>query len=122
MDEIRAVLAKRPQNLSLNEFYLVAQQLEPGSEAFADIFETAVRMYPDDPVANLNAASVALRRGELQRAERHLAKAGDSPEAVYDRGVLAFKRGDEESAVALFQAAADRGLEAAKDMLRQMQR
>ena len=121
-DEIRAVLAKRPQNLSLNEFYLVAQQLEPGSEAFADIFETAVRMYPDDPVANLNAASVALRRGELQRAERHLLKAGDSAEAVYNRGVLAFMLGDEASAVALFKAAADRGLEAAKDMLRQMQR
>ena len=102
--------------------YKVAISHGEGSDGWLDALMIAATLHPENPSANLNAASVALRRGELQRAERHLAKAGDSPEAVYDRGVLAFKLGDEESAVALFQAAADRGLEAAKDMLRQMQR
>ena len=48
VDEIKAVMAKRPQNLSLNEFYLVAQTYESGSHEFAEVFETAARMFPDD--------------------------------------------------------------------------
>lgn len=108
--EIRDVLAKRPQNLSLNEFYLLAQEYEPGSEEFADLFETAVRMYPDDEIANLNAANVALRRGELDRAKRYLDKAGNSREAVYARGIYEVINKNYDKALTLMQEASDAGL------------
>ena len=108
--EIREVLAKRPQNLSLNEFYLLAQEYEPGSEEFADLFETAVRMYPDDEIANLNAANVALRRGELDRAKRYLDKAGNSREAVYARGIYEVINKNYDKALTLMQEASDAGL------------
>ncbi len=93
-DEIERVMRTQPQKLSLNELYLVARKYEPGSDAFTEVFETAVRMYPDDETANLNAANAAMRRGDNAAAERYLAKAGDSPEAVYARGALAIRNGD----------------------------
>ncbi len=97
-DEIREVMAKHPQNLSLDEFYIVAQECEPGSEEFRDIFETAVRMYPDDETANLNAANAAISHGDLTTAAHYLDKAGDSGEAEYARGILSYLQGDNEAA------------------------
>ncbi len=97
-DEIERILNTRPQNLSLNEFYLVAQKYEPGTDEFTEIFETAVRMYPDDETANLNAANAAMRRGDNAGAKNYLAKAGDSPEAIYARGALAIRMEDYQTA------------------------
>jgi hypothetical protein len=37
--------------------YLVAQTYEPGSPEFNEVFDIAVRLFPDDETANLNAAS-----------------------------------------------------------------
>lgn len=62
------------------------------------MFEVAVRLYPDDPVANLNAAFTAMRFGDLGNAGRYLAKAGDSTSAVYARGIFAAMQGDYEAA------------------------
>jgi len=98
VDEIRRIMATQPQKLSLEEFYLLAQQYEPGSEEFTEVYETAVRMYPTDPTANLNAANAAMRRGDNAAAGRYLAKAGDTADAVYARGALAIRTGDYESA------------------------
>lgn len=94
VDEIKRILATSPQKLSLNEFYLVAQEYEPGTDEFSDVFDTAVRMFPSDATANLNAANAAIRRDDFARAEKYLAKAGDSAEADYARGALAIRMGD----------------------------
>lgn len=112
--EIKQTLQTKPQKLSLDEFYLVAQTYEPGSEAFNEVFETAVRMYPDDEIANLNAANIALQRKDTVAAARYLAKAGQSPEATYARGILAYLNKDVETAGRLWQEAKDAGLEQAK--------
>ena len=86
--EIAEIMQTAPQKLSLNEFYMLANSLEPGSEPYNEVFETAVRMYPNDAVANLNAANAAMMRGDLEQAERYLQKAGLSDEAAYARGIL----------------------------------
>jgi hypothetical protein len=86
--EIERILLTAPQNLSLEEFYVLAQTYEPGSEQFHELFETAVRMYPGDIAANLNAANSAILRKDYRNALRYLEKAGDIPEAIYARGVL----------------------------------
>lgn len=92
--QILEVMKKSPQKLGQNEFYVAAGILTPGTEEFTEVFETAVKMFPDDPVANLNAASAAIRRGNLDMAEKYLLKAGDSPEALYTRGAVAVRRKD----------------------------
>jgi len=109
VNEIRNLVKNAPQKLSLNEFYLAAQGLEPGSDDFCEIFETAVRMFPADNAANLNAASASLSRGDLKAAETFLRKAGDSREAVYTRGVLAAKQRDFKTARTLLEKAQNMG-------------
>ena len=102
INEIRQMMATAPQKLSLNEMFLLAETYEPGSTAYNEVFETAVRMYPADEVANLNAANSAMQRGDLVMAERYLSKSGNTAEAVYARGVLAAMKGDHAAAVQQF--------------------
>ena len=116
-DEIRSILRTRPQKLSLQEMYLAAQQMEPGSDEYNETFEIAVRMFPDDPAANLNAANSAMSRGDLKNAGRYLAKAGQCPEAVYARGILAALSGEYDSAGKLFGEAAVMGISQAEEAL-----
>ncbi len=72
VEEAKEIIKTRPQNLSLNEMFLVANTYPTGSE-FIDVFETAVRMYPQSEIANINAATAALSRNELVSAERYWA-------------------------------------------------
>ncbi len=112
-DEIERIMKQQPQKLSLNELYLVAQKYEPGTDEFTEIFETAVRMFPADETANLNAANAAMRRGDNTAARQYLTKAGDSPEAVYARGALAVRTGDLATARRLLGEAKALGLQQA---------
>lgn len=77
-----------PKVLSLNELFLVAQTLEVGSARFNELFETAVRLYPNDPVSNLNAAVTALRMGLVDKAEGYLANAAYCAEKQLAEAVL----------------------------------
>lgn len=114
IDEAKEVLKTNPKNLSLNEMFLVAQTYAPGSEKFNDVFETAVRIFPEDPTANLNAACMALNTNDLASAEKYLAKAGDTPEATHARGLLAMKQGRFDQARTLLSAALAGGIAQAK--------
>lgn len=120
VEDIKRVLRTQPQKLSLDELYLIAQEYEPGTDEFADVFETAVRMYLDDETANLNAANAALRRGDYTRAEHYLDKAGNSPEAIYARGALAIRNKDYDTALRYLKEAEARGLKQATLTLEQL--
>ena len=102
--EIAQVLHTQPQKLSLEEMFLLAQSLEPGSDAYNEVFEIAVRMFPNDETANLNAANAAMGRGDLDVAEKYLSKAGEGAEAAYARGVLKALRGDYDGAIEAIRA------------------
>ena len=120
-EEAKEVVKTRPQNLSLNEMYLVANTYEPGSDNFNHLFETAVRMYPENTTANVNAAVVALQRRDFISAESYLRNVNpDSRIPEYDnaRGLLLMLRDqDYDKAVPFFEAARDAGLEAARQNL-----
>lgn len=120
VDEIRRVMAKHPQKLSQNEFYLVAQEYKPGTPEFTDVFETAVRIFPNDTVANLNAANAAIRRDDFTQAERYLDKAGNSAEAVYSRAALAIRKKDYATARTYLKTASDMGLPQAAATLQEL--
>lgn len=119
--EIKRLLKTQPQKLSLNEMYLAAQEMEPGSEEYNETFEIAVRMFPDDEIANLNAANTAMRLRDLKNAERYLVKAGDTPEAIYARGIHAALSEDYTTAQRLFTEAKGKGITGAEEMLKQIE-
>lgn len=117
VDEAKQLIRTRPQNLSLNEMFAVAQTYQPGSDDFKYVFDVAVRLYPDSEVANLNAANALLEKGLAQQALPYLMKAGESPEATNSRGVAMriLERYDE--AIKWLQQADNAGLKEAKTNL-----
>jgi outer membrane protein OmpA-like peptidoglycan-associated protein len=117
VEEIKRILAEKPQKLSLNEMYLAAQTMEVGSPEFQRVFEVAALLYPTDPIANLNAANIDLEKGNLDAAAGHLSAAGTSAEADYARGVLALRRGNVDLARTMFSSAAAQGISQANEAL-----
>lgn len=121
IEEIKRIMRERPQKLGLNEFYLAAQEYEPGTDEFTEVFETAVRMFPNDTIANLNAANAAMRRGDNTGAFRYLERAGNSREAIYARGSLAVRMKDYETARKYLNEAKALGLKQAAITLSQLE-
>lgn len=120
INEIKKIFAESPQKLSLGEFYLLAGEYKPGSPEFNDVFETAVRMYPNDEVANLNAANSEIESGNFKAAERFLLKAGHSPEATYARGILAFRQENYPEAQTYLRQAQKEGVKEADEILEEI--
>lgn len=106
-----------PQKLSLEEFYILAQSYEQGSDLYNEVWEIAIRMYPSDPVANLNAANTAMLKGDYSRALRYLDKAGDGVEVIYTRGVLEVLREDFDAARPYLLEAERLGITKAREVL-----
>ncbi len=120
VEEIKEIFANTPQKLSLDELYVLALQYDVNSREFSDVFETAVRMFPNDPIANLNAAITEMQNGDYVSAAIYLERAGDSPEAVYARGLYAAFVKEYDKAVTLLQQAQELGVAEAKDAIEQI--
>ncbi len=101
VEEARELIYSDPRQLSLNEMFRVAQTMEPGSDAYCEVFEIAVRMYPEDPVSNLNAALTAIDAGRLESARRYLAKTSDSAERTLAEAAIAMLENRLDEAEAL---------------------
>lgn len=119
-EEILAVMEQNPAKLSPDEFFAAAQTLDPSSEHFRRVLETAARIHPDSQAANLNAASAALKGGDLKAAELYLSRAGNSPAAVYTRALLATELKDYAWAERLLQQASEAGYAKAAEILPQI--
>ncbi len=122
LSEIRRVYATNPRYLSLNELFLLANSLQPGSPEYDEVFELAARLYPDNLTANLNAANSAMNRGNYESALHYLDRAGNSPEVDYARGVLLLKTGDYDGAERYLRAALAAGIPGAQGALDEITR
>ena len=123
LEEAKEVIKRRPQNLSLNEMFMVANTYPKGSQEFIDIFETAVRIYPESEIANMNAATAALSRNDLVSAKRYLerVKSADySPEYNNAMGVLLLMKEDYELSEKHLKIAKELGLDVAKSNLEEL--
>ena len=123
VEEGREIIKKRPQQLSLEEMFLVANTYPVGSDTFVEVFETAVRMFPDDKVANLNAAATALMQKDVVKAEKYLQLADkNTPEYINNLGLLHLLRDDYDVARKLLTEASGKGVAAAKQNLEELEK
>ena len=125
VEEAKEIIKTRPQNLSLNEMFLVANTYPTGSQEFIDVFETAVRMYPQSEIANINAATAALSRNDLVSAERYLGMVNSNknlPEYNNAMGILMLMKGDYELSKKFLKVAEQSGLDAARGNLEELVR
>ena len=117
VEEALAIMKVNPKQVSLNEMFMVAQTFTPGSPEYNEVMQIAVKTYPDNETANLNAAISAINSGDFAGATNYLAKVTDTAAAYNARGALALGQGDYDKAQAYFQKAADAGIAGAQDYL-----
>ncbi len=110
VEEAKRELRLHPQNLSIDEMFRIAQTYKEGSKEYNEVFLIAVKQNPDHPVANLNAACIALRAGDKTAAAGYLEKAMPCAERDLATGVLRMMEGHVEEAERLFEAADKAGL------------
>ncbi len=122
LEEAREIIKTRPQHLSLDEMFAVANSYPKGSEAYNTVFDTAVRLFPNNEVANLNAGNIAMSKGNYTAAAQHLAKAGNSPQTTQARGILALMTGKYAEAKTLLEQAKAAGVTGADDNLKELQK
>lgn len=121
IEEAKRIIKERPQQLSLQEMYLVAQTYEHGSAEFKEVFDVAVRMFPQDPTANINAAAMELEQGNLNGAVRFLQKSSQNDGATLNNyGVLKLLQGDLDAAESYFKKAQEAGIEEAAANLQEV--
>lgn len=124
VEEAREIIKRNPKLLSLNEMYLVAHSYEPLSKEFKEVFDIAVRLFPNEPVAIINASAADIEGGNAQAAIERLEKLGNNPDAWNNLGVAYWKQGNLEKAHQYLHWASEKGSETAKqnlsDLLRVM--
>ena len=124
LEEILVIMESQPQKLSLSELFMVAESQPEGSDLYNRAIELAVIMYPQDPIANVNAAIAAMNRKDWISAERYLSKAGVSPEADYARAVFSWLQNDFATARLILSNLAENNYEVvsqeARDILQNM--
>ncbi len=121
IEQSKEVLRTDPGLLSLNEIYQVATSYPKGSDGFQSAFETAVKLFPQDAVANINAGATALERHDLPEAEKYLLPFAHDPRAWNNLGVLYMLRKEPAKAAGYIRKApagpeTDRNLKAIETM------
>lgn len=116
-EEGKLLIKTRPNALSLSEFFAVANTYPKGSTEYNDVFDLAARLFPDDAVANINAAAVALTKKDTKRARKYLERFATLPAASCNMGILNLLEGNLDKAEVYLEMASASGVVQAADAL-----
>ncbi|MDR2894276.1 MAG: DUF3575 domain-containing protein [Alistipes sp.] len=118
----KEVMRTNPRNLSLNELFLIADTYTPGSAEFREVMDIAARTFPDNDVANNNAAASALAAGDATRAAQLLGRVKNhDADWNNNMGMLSYLQGDAARAADYFRAAGQRGAANAAEMAKHLE-
>ncbi|WP_211642696.1 OmpA family protein, partial [Porphyromonas levii] len=120
VDEAREVIKTNPKLLSLNEMYLVAKSYSAESKEFKEVFDIAARLYPNEPVAIINASAADIEGGNYQAAIDRLSKLSNNAAALNNMGVAYAKMGDADRAMECFNKAIELGSSEAMANLKEL--
>ncbi|MBR8770539.1 DUF3868 domain-containing protein [Porphyromonas levii] len=120
VEEAKEIIKTNPKLLSLNEMYLVAKSYPADSKEFKEVFDIAARLYPNEPIAIINASAADIEGGNYQAAIERLSKLSSNAEAVNNTGVAYARMGNVEQARASFQKAVSMGSDNAKHNLEEL--
>lgn len=111
------MLRSNPETMTINELYAVALNFKPGSREFNDIIDLSARLFPDNAEANIDAAGVALLRGNVVDADNYLRAWHTDPRAYNNLGVMYMLSGDFAKAEVYLQMAQAAGVPQATNAL-----
>ena len=106
VEEAKEIIKTNPKLLSLNEMYMVAHSYGADTPQFKEVFDIAVRMYPDSEIAIMNSAAADIENNDFDRAINQMHKLDNNPKAWNNMGVAYALKGDLEKALKLFGDAA----------------
>lgn len=110
IEEGRDIITTKPGQMSLNEMFLVANSYAKGSQKFKEVFDIAVRIFPEDAIANINAAAIALEIGDTKAAHKYLDNYKEVSASWNNQGVLYAIEGDLTKAKEFFLKAQNEGI------------
>lgn len=109
--DAKRIVKENPQQLTLDDIYLIAIRYGKGSKEWDELILLAVESYPQSVEARINAANVAMANGNYSQAATYLQGLSDNiPEAANSKGILAMAEGRYDQAMALFQKAQSGGV------------
>lgn len=108
LQEAKEILKTNPTQLSLYEMYKVASSYEKESYEFREVFDTAARVYPTDPIANINASAldIVIEADDVAISRIYTL---NKPEAWNNLAIAYFKKGFYELAEEFFLKAVEAG-------------
>ncbi|MDO5017498.1 MAG: OmpA family protein [Porphyromonas sp.] len=122
VEEAKRLLATNPKLLSLHEIYLVAGTYEADSKEYLQVFDIASRLFPNDPIALMNASASDLKEGAYAEALRRLEPLKEDPRAWNNLGIAYARLGRYDEAKRYFQKAIADGSDAARHNLAEVER
>lgn len=105
----REMVKNSPNDMTLTQYYFVADSYDPRSPEWIEVYTIAVGQYPRDPVCCNNVAAMAIMKGDNKTAKTHLERAKDDPRCLNNLGIVYLREGNTHEAEKLFRTAADEG-------------
>lgn len=109
-----------PSVITPDNFYATALAYERGSEMFCDIIDLAGRLFPDCAEAGIDAAAVAILRGDASRARTYIEPWQTDPRAYCNMGLLYLLEGNADKAEVYLRMADAQGVSQAREALRHL--
>lgn len=109
VEEARKIIKVNPKLLSLNEMYLVAKSYPADSKEFREVFDIAVRLYPESEIAIINSAAADIEGRNLDVAIQRMRKIENKPSTWNNLGVAYTLKGDVEKGKEYFSKSASNG-------------
>jgi hypothetical protein len=122
VEESERVFETRPINLNLNEIYKLADKYANNEEKYYSIIRKASLIYPDDSYINLTMAYLSIKKREGDAAAEYLAKVNDCPEKTMNEGLVAYLKGDLQTAIKLVEQAKSQGVAQAGQQLEEFKK
>ncbi len=117
-EKLAEVIEITPEKMSLNQMFRVANLYTPGSEEFNKVIETALKYYPNNEIAIINAATAKVLNGKYDEAKKLLDRVNNTPEVYNLLGIIATAEERYDAAKSYFEKAgttdSDRNLELLK--------
>lgn len=120
VEKIREIFSKNPEELTLNELYMLAESCPRGSEEYANAWYTVCRLYPENQTALHNAAAASIAKGDFEKAEQYMKRQKECPEKLNNMGAISFYNGDYSTAESRFTESAGAGCKEAASNLKNL--
>lgn len=123
LEEAKKIIKTKPQQLSLNEMFMVANSYSKNDPEFKRVFDIMEKYYPNNSTVKANVAAVDLENGNWDAAIRQYESIKESiPEIWNNLGYAYFQKQDYKKAEEYFRKASAANLDCANKNLSEFEK